>query len=195
MLGAWCRSHACPKGSFKASPPQSSHMPSVTHACVARTHCMYTACTVWALPLHCLCAALTLPVRCMCAACAPHACCHCAAMRAACALPCALPVRCHARCLCAAMRAACVLPCALPVRCLYIRLWATCTSLSSCPVFPLHVFALPCPQGLGGVRPWHGLGPPFSLRTCSPFKEHYKPFSEFLEETSKWLRRYNRIFT
>ena len=41
-----------------------SHMPSVTHAHVARTHCMYAACTVWALPLRCLCAALMLPVRC-----------------------------------------------------------------------------------------------------------------------------------
>ena len=149
-----------------------SHMPSVTHARVARTHCMYAACTVWALPLRCLCAALTLPVRYMCATCAPHARCQWAAMRVACALPCALPVRCHARCLC-------------------IRLWATCTSLSPCTVFPLHVFAWPCPQGLGGVRPWRGHGPPFSLRTCSPLKEHYKPFSEFLEETSEWLRRYN----
>ena len=92
VLGAWCRSHACPKGYFKASPPQSSHMPSVTHARVARTHCMYTACTVWALPLRCLCAALMLAVRCMCAACAPHARCRCVAMRAACALPCALPL-------------------------------------------------------------------------------------------------------
>ena len=145
-----------------------SHMPSVTHARVARTHCMYSACTVWALPLCCLCAALALPVRRLHAACVllVHR------MHAACGLPCALPMRCHARRLC-------------------IRLWATCTSLSPCTVFPLHVFAWPCPQGLGGVRPWRGHGPPFSLRTCSPLKEHYKLFSEFLEVTSEWLRRYN----
>ena len=73
-----------------------SHMPSVTHARVARTHCMYAACIVWALPLRCLCAALMLPVRCMRTACALHARCLCAAMRASLryharlfALPCA----------------------------------------------------------------------------------------------------------
>ena len=70
-----------------------SHMPSVTHARVARTHCMYSACTVWALSLCCLCAALTLPVRCMLPVRRMHAAmrCLCATMRAACALPCTLP--------------------------------------------------------------------------------------------------------
>ena len=180
VLGAWCRSHACPKGSFKASPPQSKPY-AISDPCSCSKNSLHVRC------LHCLGAALALPVRRPHAACALHVCCLCTA--------CTLPVGCHARCLCAAMRAAHALPCALPVRCharrLCIRLWATCTSLSPCTVFPLHVFAWPCPQGLGGVRPWRGHGPPFSLRTCSPLKEHYKPFSEFLEETSEWLRRYN----
>ena len=191
--GTWCHSHACPKGSFKASPPQSKPY-AISDPCPCSKNSLHVRC------LHCLGAALALPVRRPHSACVLHARCLCAA----CTLPCALPVRCHARCLCPAMHAACalpcaacVLPCALPVCCHYIRMWATCMSLSPCPVFPLCPFARSCPQGLGGVRPWRGHGPPFffSLRTCFPLKEHYKPFSEFLEETSEWLRRYNRIFT
>ena len=153
-----------------------------------RSNCIQAVCLHWLGPCsqHALpgstCPlferALALPMRRPHAACTLHARCLCAA--------CTLPVRCHARCLGAVMRTAFVC-------CLYIRLWATCTSLSPCPMFPLHVFAWSCPQGLGGMRPWHGHGPPFSLRTW--LKEHYRPFSEFLEETSKWLRRYNRIFT
>ena len=65
-----------------------SHMPSVTHAHVARTQCLYTACTVWALP----CAACAPPSRCLCAACALPMLCLCAAMRTS--------MRCRAR-LCA----------------------------------------------------------------------------------------------
>ena len=55
-----------------------SHMPSVTHAHVARTHYLYTACTVWALP----CAACAPPSRCLCATCALPVLCLCAAMSA-----------------------------------------------------------------------------------------------------------------
>ena len=146
-----------------------------------RFYCIQAVCPYWLGPCSkhtlpgsaCLLfgRALAPPSRCLCTACVlpVHR------MHTASTLPCALPVRCHARCL-------------------YIRLWATCTSLIPCPMFPLHVFAWSCPQGLGGVRPWRGHGPPFSLRTCSPLKEHYKSFSEFLEETSEWMRRYNRIF-
>ena len=156
-----------------------SHMPSVTLARLARTHCMYAACTVWALPLRYLCVALTLLVRCLCPAFTLPVRFLCAAMRAACALQCMAlcaamhgSVRCHTR--------LCALPCA--------------------PLFPtvgnMHVFepvsrvptasvCRPYPQGLGGVHPWRGHGPPFSLRTCSTLKEHYKPFPEFFEETSE----------
>ena len=227
VLGAWCRSHAYPKGSFKASLPQSKPY-AISDPCpcskdslhVRCLHCLGVALALFVRRPHAACA---LHARCLCVVCTLPVCCHarclCVAMRAACALPCALPVRCHAHCLCSAMRAACVRPCALPVRghaCLcalpcvplcaamrasvrcharlYIRLWAICTSLILCPMFPLRPFAWPSPQGLSGVRPCRGHGPPFSLKTCSPLKEHYKPFSDFLEETSEWLRRYNRIF-
>ena len=144
-----------------------------------------------ALPCPPLCTALRASVRCLCAA--KHASVRCHARLRA--LPCALPVRGQA-CLCAlpcappcaAMRASvrcharlCALPCAP----LCFRLWATCTSLSPCPVFPPRLLARPCPQGLGGVRPWPSHGPPISLRTCSPLKEHFKPFPDFPEETSE----------
>ena len=198
--------HVCPKGSFKASPPQFKPY-AISDPCPCSKNSLHVCC------LYCLGAALALPVcrphaacalhvRCLCAACAlpmrrmhatnvlPYA-----TIRAAYALPCTLPVRCHARCLCAAMRAACALPCMLLcaamrafVRChahLCFRLWVTCTSLSPCLVFPPRPFARPCPQGLGGVRPWRGHGPPFSLRTCSPLKEHYKPFQNFLRRHQK----------
>ena len=100
VLGAWCRSHACPKGSFKASPPQSKPY-AISDPCpcsknslhVLCLHCLGAALVLPVRrPLRCLCAALTLLVRCMCAACAPHARCLWAAMRAAYALPCAPPV-------------------------------------------------------------------------------------------------------
>ena len=140
-------------------------------------HCLSaTLGTVYALPVRCLAlpaSACVLPLHCL-----------------------ALPVHCLAL-----PRAACALPCALP--CITLRMLVRCLCpivgnlhvVEPMPLFPLHVFAWSCPQGLGRVRPWRGHGPPFSLKTCSSLKEHFRPFSEFLEETSKWLRRYNRIFT
>ena len=129
------------------------------------------------------------------------------------ALPCAVCKRLCAttalsyaalRCLCTALRCptlAYALPCTrscialcMLVHYLYLIV-GNRHVVEPMPLFPLHVFAWLCPQGLGGVRPWHGHCPPFSLKTCSPLKEHFRPFSEFLEETSEWLRRYNRIFT
>ena len=157
---------------------------SMRAACAPHAHCRCTAraqpCAAMPASVHCLTRLCALPVRgqaCLCALpCAPP----CAAMRAAGARP-SMP-------LCAAMRASvrchahlCALPCAP----LCFRLWATCTSLSPCPVFPPRLLARPCPQGLGGVRPWPSHGPPISLRTCSPLKEHFKPFPDFPEETSE----------
>ena len=146
----------------------------------------------------CLDAACTLFERCLCATSALP----CAALHRLQAPVC---YRCTVlRCMCTALHCpahARASPCACP--CIALRMLVRCLCpivgnlhvVEPMPLFPLHVFAWSCPQGLGGVRPWSGHGPPFSLKTCSPLKEHFKPFSEFLEETSKWLRRYNGIFT
>ena len=82
LLGAWCRSHACPRGPFKASPPQSKPY-AISDPC---------PCSKNSLPVHCLhCpgAALALPVSRPHDACALHTRCLCAAMCAS--------IRCHSR--------------------------------------------------------------------------------------------------
>ena len=137
-------------------------------------------------PWRCLCAARALPYT---------------ALRCLRALVC---YRCTVLCcLCTALRClahACTLPCARP--CITLRMLVRCFCpivgnlhvVEPMPLFPLHVFSWSCPQGLGRVRPWRGHGPHFPSGHAS-LKEHFRPFSEFLEETSKWLRRYNIIFT
>ena len=151
-------------------------------------HCLSVAPgAVYALPVCCLASpasACALPLYCLARPCA------------ACALPCTAP-RTPMHCLACARASPCARSCiTLGMLVRYLcPIVGNLHVVEPMPLFPLHVFAWPCPQGLGGVRPWHGHGPPFSLRTCSPLKEHFRPFSEFLEETSKWLRRYNRIFT
>ena len=154
--------------------------------------CLDAACPLFErCPWRCLCAARALPCTACELLCATTAL-SCTALRCLCTA-----LRCPAHA-CARSRAS---PCARP--CITLRMLVRCLCpivgnlhvVELMPLFPLHVFAWPCPQGLGGVRPWRGHGPPFSLRTCSPLKEHFSSFSEFLEETSKWLRRYNRIFT
>ena len=54
VLGAWCRSHARPSGSFKAPHLNPSHVPSLASVRIVGTHCLYA---VLALPT----SAYTLP--------------------------------------------------------------------------------------------------------------------------------------
>ena len=65
VLGAWCRSHACPSGFFKAHHLNPIHVPSLASVHVAGMHCLYAACT---LSAHCPCASYALPcaaLRCL----------------------------------------------------------------------------------------------------------------------------------
>ena len=125
-----------------------------------------------------------------------------------------------ARCLtlstrdCALPAWACVLPCAAyalpcaacPCLCSTLRLLrgpvcCLCLTvgdmhvLEPMPLLPTTYVCPTVPQRLGRGAPMAWPWPPFSFTTRSPLKEHFRPFSKILEETSNWLRRYNGIFT
>ena len=83
VLGAWCCSHACLSGSFKAPHLNPSHVSSLASVRVAGMHCLDAACTLFegclrAACMH-LCAAgalLCFALRCLCTAlrCLAHTC-------------------------------------------------------------------------------------------------------------------------
>ena len=86
MLGAWCRSHARPYGSFKAPHLNPSHVPLLASVRVADMHYLDVSCTLFeCCPWRCLCTACTLPYAACMPLCAPGA-----LPFTACALPCAL---------------------------------------------------------------------------------------------------------